>query len=101
MVETLAKSHPHAPIICISLFPWGIGEYWMNSPAHEKATEFRHALEEICRTSKQKNVYFVAGPELLSMTGLSEDMLHPSDHGMIEIATKLVPRIKDVLNSKR
>jgi lysophospholipase L1-like esterase len=97
MVETLAKSHPGAPIVCISLFPWGIGEYWANNPAHSKAKEFRQALEEICRNSKQENVHFVPGPELLSMTGLSEDMLHPSDHGMIEIATKLVPRIKEVL----
>lgn len=97
MVNTLAESHPEAPIFCISLFPWGIGDYWTNSPQHKKARQYRETLREICEESSHGNVHFVSGPDLLSMTGLSRDLLHPSDHGMIEIADKLSERIRAVL----
>lgn len=96
LIEKLASTHPKAPIVCISLFPYGTGDLWKNA----RAAEYRKALEEICTASEHKNVHFVSGPDLLSFTGLSEDLLHPSDHGMIEIATKLAPRIRTILDQR-
>mgnify|MGYP002642025767 CR=1 FL=1 len=96
MVDVLAKSHPEAPIFCISIFPWGIGHYW-GGDANRKTTEFREALKEICEASPHENVHYVHGPDLLSFTGLYHDMLHPSDMGMIEIANKLSAKIAAVL----
>ncbi len=93
MVEALAKSHPKAPIFCISIFPYGVGHYWGGDGAR-KTEEFRAALKEICETSGHKHVHYVHGPDLLSFSGLYHDMLHPSDMGMIEIASKLAPIIK-------
>jgi lysophospholipase L1-like esterase len=96
LIDKLAKTHPKAPIVCISLFPFGTGDLWKNpTPA-----EYRKALEAICKASPHKNVHFASGPDLLSFAGLSEDLLHPSDHGMIEIATKLAPRIRTILEKK-
>jgi lysophospholipase L1-like esterase len=95
LIDKLAKSHPEAPIICISLFPFGTGDLWTNNQATTQ--ERRQALEEIVKASAHKNVYFVSGPELLSFTGLSPDMLHPTDHGMIEIANKLSVRMRQLL----
>lgn len=97
LIDTVAKSHPNSPVVCISIFPWGVGDYWTGNDAQKKTQEFRKVLEEVCKASPHKNVHFIAGPELLSFTGLSSDMLHPSDHGMYEIATKLTPRINELL----
>ena len=79
----------------------------LNLDDHIQALRLEHypgmtekALEEIVKASAHKNVYFVSGPELLSFSGLSPDMLHPTDHGMIEIATKLVPQIQVIINKK-
>ncbi len=96
LIDTLAKSHPDAPIVCISIFPWGVGDFWTNGEAYRKTREFRQALEEVCKASAHRNVHFVSGPELLSVSGLSQDVLHPSDQGMIEIATKLAARIREM-----
>jgi lysophospholipase L1-like esterase len=94
MIDKLAKTHPKAQIVCISLFPFGTGDLWAaNKP---KTQERRDALAEIVKASGHRNVHFVSGPELLSFTGLSPDMLHPSDHGMIEISTKLALRIREI-----
>ena len=95
LIEKLAASHPEAPIVCISLFPFGTGDLWGGNKAATQ--ERRDALAEIVKASGHKNVHFVSGPDLLSFTGLSPDMLHPTDHGMIEIATKLAPRIREWL----
>jgi lysophospholipase L1-like esterase len=65
----------------------------------ENTKAFREALKEICESSGHKNVYYVHGPDLLSFTGLANDMLHPSAQGMIEISQKLTPKIQEVLKS--
>jgi lysophospholipase L1-like esterase len=98
LIDKLATSHPDAPIVCISLFPFGTGDLW---GAQKTGTqERRDALAEIVKASGHANVHFVSGPELLSFSGLSPDMLHPTDQGMIEIATKLAPRIRAILDKK-
>jgi|GEM_PF-804165 len=96
LIEKLASTHPKSPVVCISLFPYGTGDLWKKTTA----AEYRKALEEVCKASGHKNVHFVSGPDFLSFNGLSEDLLHPSDHGMIEIATKLAPRIRTILEKK-
>ena len=98
LIDKLAKSHPDAPIVCISLFPFGTGDLWGAQKAGTQ--ERRDALAEIVKASGHANVHFVSGPELLSFSGLSPDMLHPTDQGMIEIATKLAPRIRAILDKK-
>ena len=98
LIDKLAKSHPDAPIFCISLFPFGTGDLWTQQKAGTQ--ERRDALAEIVQNSGHANVHFVSGPELLSFTGLSPDMLHPTDQGMIEIAHELAPRIRAILDKK-
>jgi hypothetical protein len=95
LIDKLAKSHPEATIVCISLFPFGTGDLWKNNQATTQ--ERRDALTAIVKASGHKNVHFASGPDLLSFTGLSPDMLHPTDHGMIEIASKLSVRMRQLL----
>ncbi len=99
-VNKLAKSHPKAPVVCISIFPWGVGHYWAGDGAR-KTREFREALKDIAKKSGKQNVHYVHGPDLLSFSGLYHDMLHPSDMGMIEIAAKLAPKIREILRQQR
>lgn len=98
MIDTLAKSRPEAPIVCISLFPFATGDLWTGN--RERTLAFREALDEVVKASALKNVHFISGPDLLSFTGLDRDLLHPSDHGMIEIATKLATRIRQLLKTE-
>ena len=98
LIDKLAKSHPDAPIVCISLFPFGTGDLWGGNEAGTQ--ERRDALAAIVKNCGHANVHFVSGPDLLSFTGLSPDMLHPTDQGMIEIASKLAPRIRAILDKK-
>ncbi len=87
-VNTLAAARPQATVACISLFPY-FNDFNPQSPLCAKAAAFRETLEAICQASPHSNIRFIPGPSLLPPEGLSHDLLHPSDHGMLAIATRL------------
>jgi hypothetical protein len=96
LIDAVAKAHPKAPVVCISILRYGADKA-------EKAVlprEFRTALEEICRATPHMNVHFVDGTQLLSFEGLAKDNIHPTDAGHGEIASKLVPQIRAILDKK-
>lgn len=95
LVDQVAEAHPRAAVVCISILTLGKVDR-SESPAGP-VPEYRKALEEICRTTKRANVHFIDGRQLLSLSGLAKDQIHPTDEGMAEIASKLVPRLQAIL----
>jgi hypothetical protein len=95
LIDAVAKAHPKAPVVCISILTYGVDRDEKNAT---RPREFRKALEEICRATPHKNVHFVDGTLLLSFEGLAKDNIHPTDAGHAEIATKLVPQIQAILD---
>ncbi len=97
---TVAKSNPTKPIICISLFTTfsDLGYIWPDRQPKATANEYRNILKRIVDSSKLSNLYYVDGTQLLkSHYGLSHDLLHPSNNGMIEIGENLSNFIKPFL----
>ena len=44
------------------------------------------------------NAHLVEGPELLTdISGLSADLIHPADYGMLEMGQRLADRLSAVL----
>jgi hypothetical protein len=92
LVRTLAGRHPSKPIVCIGLFPsfHDLGLRWPGRNPVSTAEEYRAILKSIVEDSALPNVHYIDGRELLtSMYGHSHDILHPGDHGMIEIGENL------------
>jgi hypothetical protein len=92
MIRTLACALPIRPVYCITLFPY----YRDFSSAFEddrfKASpeEYRETLRQVVRELSLPNVTLVEGSRLLQhIDGLSPDLLHPADNGMIQIAERL------------
>ena len=104
LVETVAAANPGKPVVCITLFPVfpdvcvGYTDYkdWAATP-----DEYREVLREVVADSGRENVHLLEGEELLSdVSGLSPDLLHPTDRGMVEIAERLAPVLDDVLGAR-
>lgn len=95
LIGQLAEKHRGKPIACISLFP---SYFDLNIPIESDMTsspeEYRSTLQELAEKHK---VQYIDGRELLSMNGLTRDLLHPSDYGMIEIAENLSKRLAPLL----
>lgn len=100
MIKTIAEKHPHKYIICIS--PLRYFEDVDISINKEKRVstvrEYRDALKNIVKDMNSSNIVYVDGMELLdSFGGLTSDLLHPGDYGMISIAEKLTKIIEQLV----
>lgn len=104
MVQTIAKAHPDKPLVCIGLFPSfaDLGWAWPKREVNAASREYRDALRDIVRCSGQPQVHYVDGQELLDdWRGLSHDLLHPGNFGMVRIGERLAAFMGPLLQSRR
>jgi lysophospholipase L1-like esterase len=90
MLETIAETG--RPVVCITLFPFAedISDTKKYSEKRAEPAAFRSALRQAVTEVSHSNVYLLEGNDLLSnVGGLSPDLVHPSDHGMISIGERL------------
>ena len=93
-VNTVAGGQPDKPVVCVTLFPYF--DDFTGSGDAEHATAYRDALRSIVDESPHDNLTLVEGPDLLEISGLTSDLLHPGDHGMATIGERLAERLRDV-----
>jgi lysophospholipase L1-like esterase len=98
LIEAVAKAHPQTPVVCVSILT--LGKEGQGPAQAGPMYEYREALEQICQETPHKNVHFVDGTQLLSVSGLAKDNIHPTDVGMAEIATKLTARLQPILTDR-
>ncbi|MBW7473948.1 hypothetical protein K0T92_04270 [Paenibacillus oenotherae] len=100
MVRRIAFVHPAKPLVCIGLFPSfaDFGWTWPGRNVQASSSEYREALKGIAEGTGLGNVSYVDGRELLDdWRGLSHDLLHPGNSGMIRIGERLAQRMRPLL----
>ena len=92
MVNVMSASNIHRPVFCITLLPYHddiLGEL-SREKRFGKPEEYRDALRRAVANCRNENVYLIEGRDLLTdIRGLTSDLIHPGDSGMIEIGNKL------------
>ncbi|MFZ5570474.1 MAG: SGNH/GDSL hydrolase family protein [Thermodesulfobacteriota bacterium] len=104
MIHTICRANPRRPVICITLFPYAreFGDTFMGSEDQGAPDEYREALHKAVRNCDCDNVYIMEGSEVLDdVGGLSTDMLHPGDQGMIFMGENLARQIKHLIDNLR
>jgi len=95
VVEQVAGKHPDKPVACITIYPhfrdFGDGE------EAEKSQRFRQILRDVCVELSLPNVRLIEGEALLSPAGLSVDMIHPGDLGMIQMGEGLANHLSQMM----
>jgi len=57
-------------------------------------------LRDVVAASPHANVYLIEGPDILpGMAGLTTDLIHPGDEGMIRMGERLAERLRPLLPS--
>ena len=99
LVQQVVAPNPARPIFCITIYPY-YGD-WSNELAKATAPpeEFRLALERVVGRLRADGpgarIELVPGPSLLTdVGGLCVDMIHPGDHGMLEMGERLAARMR-------
>ena len=87
------------PVLCITLYPYFVGLSENHRSEEEKAEAFRQALRDAVSSVGRSNVSVVEGSTILDTpAGLSADMIHPSDFGMMRMGENLAGRLSRLLS---
>lgn len=94
LVNKIATANPSKPVTCISIYPF-FGDWGDLQPDAKAApNEFRSALESVVKELSLPNLAFVDGREILTdVGGLTIDMIHPGDNGMITMGENLASKL--------
>jgi lysophospholipase L1-like esterase len=99
LIRRVAEAHPDKPVVCVSIYPY-FGDFEPGLQPTAKATpnEFREALRAVVEELGHDNLHYVDGPSILSdLSGLTADMIHPSDLGMITMGENMARRVAPLL----
>ena len=101
MIDAVAGENPSKPVACVTLFPH-YRDLCGDSSAKETSERFRIELRDAVAASPHGNVRLIEGPDLLAdASGLTTDLIHPSDAGMDEIARNLARRLEPLFDADR
>ena len=95
-VDRIAGAHPDKPIGCVTLFPY-FADVVEGADA-ERAADFRAALRSAVDDSPHSNLFIVEGTDLMTVSGLTADVLHPGDTGMEAIGRGLARHLAATIN---
>lgn len=94
LVTAVADAHPDAPVVAITLFPYHADV--VRGDDADRAAAFRRAVRRVVADAGRGNLSLVEGPDLLDVTGLSSDVLHPGDAGQGAVGRALAARLDDL-----
>jgi len=101
LIQQVAGRDPSRPVVCVTLFPsFHDLEPWQSRRATRSTPQaLRAQLRAAVADCNLDNVSLVEGPDLLhGYSGLTDDLLHPSDDGMHEIGANLAARLRAVID---
>ncbi len=100
MVDRVAGSNPDRPVACITLYPH-FRDFDSEAEAADKSARFRDILRAVVSESNHPNVTLIEGPEILADPGgLTVDLIHPGDLGMIQMGECLARRLAKILENR-
>ena len=70
----------------------------MDTDDRALAESFREALRQAVAASPHKNLHLIEGADILTdIGGLTSDLVHPADNGMINMGENLAARLRPII----
>ena len=100
MVNTVAGADTSRPVACITLYPYfrDFGVEPTDQSYGGTPDQYREALRDAVAACPYPNAHLVEGSDILTdMTGLTGDLIHPGDNGMIEMGRNLAAKLRQLM----
>ena len=97
MVNTVAGADHSRAVACITIYPH-FRDLCASQKEADKSEGFRTALRDVVNESPHPNLCLIEGADLLTdIEGLSTDLIHPADNGMIQMGENLARRLEAII----
>ena len=97
MVNTVAGTNTNRPVVCITLYPH-FRDFCVDEDLKEKVATFRQVLRDVVGNCEHPNVHLLEGEDMLTdVGGLTVDLIHPGDLGMIEMGERIAKKLKALI----
>ncbi len=97
MVNKIAGVNTERPVVCITLYPH-FRDFCVDEDLHEKTATFRQVLRDVVNACPHPNVHLIEGGDMLTdIGGLTVDLIHPGDLGMIEMGERIAGKLKGLV----
>jgi lysophospholipase L1-like esterase len=100
MVNRVAGADPKRVVACLTLFPY-CRDFGVEVPGQVfggRPEEYRQTLRDAVKACPHRNAHLLEGPEILTdISGLTGDLIHPGDDGMIAMGRNLAEKLKPLL----
>jgi hypothetical protein len=96
MIDTISGANTSRPVFCITIYPHfrEFGAALVNPAAKGTPEQYRQRLRDAVSACPNPNVHLIEGQDILSdIGGLTVDLIHPGDNGMIQMGENLARRI--------
>jgi hypothetical protein len=100
LVDTVSGADTSRPVVCITIYPHfrEFGPHFANPDAKGTPEQYRQRLRDAVSACPHPNAQLVEGTEILrDVGGLTVDLIHPADNGMIQMGENLARRIAGLL----
>ena len=100
MVNTVAGADTSRPVACITLYPYfrDYGVQAVTPGPKGPVEEYRQRLRDAVAACPHPNAHLIEGRDILAdIGGLTPDLVHPADNGMIQMGENLAKRLQALL----
>lgn len=104
MLNTVAGANTSRPVVCVTIYPHHRDMLPADHSCQGKALpdEYRERLRRAAADCPHQNVTLLEGPDILDdIGGLTGDLIHPGDLGMIRMGENLAKRIEPLVAEKQ
>lgn len=98
MVNMVAGANTTRPVACITLYPH-FRDFCVDEDLKDKTAMFRQVLRDVVGNCPHPNVDLIEGTDMLTdIGGLTVDLIHPGDLGMIEMGERIARELERLMN---
>jgi lysophospholipase L1-like esterase len=101
MVNSVAGTSFDRPVACVTIYPRRqdlLAPQYMTPAERDMPGIYRQRLRDAVANCPSCNVHLLEGPEILTdPTGLTPDLVHPADNGMIDMGENLANQLRPLL----
>ena len=100
MINTVAGANTERLVACITLYPHfrDFGEHFVGANDKGTSEEYRQKLRDAVRNCPHPNVHLIEGSGILTdISGLTSDLIHPADNGMIQMGANLARQLEPLV----